>query len=135
KRPGLRPLLLRRARVVAKKKFPVLGDWPADHTAELVLPVEAALRGIEVPGVQRGIAQELECAAVQPIATRAGHDIDDPTAGVAVLRVEVVREDAEFGDGIEIRNDGSAAVHQFLHVAAIHYETVDVFALPADRLV
>ena len=62
-------------------------------------------------------------------------DVDDAAAIVAELGVEVIGEDAKFRDGVEIRDDGSPAVHQFLHVAAIHHEAVCILALTTDGLV
>ena len=113
----------------------LLPDRSADRAAELVLPVEAALRRKEIARVESGVTQKLEAAAMQLVGAGLGDHIDDAAAVVAVLGVEVVGQDAELGDRIEIGHDGSAAVHQLLHVAAVDHEAVGVFALAADRLV
>ncbi len=62
-----------------------------------------------------------------------GDDIDLAAAELAVLGVEVIREDAELGDGIEIGNDCRAHVDVFFDVASIHDETVGEFPLAVDR--
>ena len=72
---------------------------------------------------------------MQLLSPGFGDHIDNAAAVVPVLRVEVIGQNPELGDRIEIGNNGGAAVHQFLHVAAVDHETVGVFALPADRLV
>ena len=50
----------------------------------------------EVAGVERGVAEELEGVAVELVAARLGDDVDDAAVVVAVLGIEVVRQQAEF---------------------------------------
>jgi hypothetical protein len=86
----------------------------------------------EIAGVERCIPEKFNGAAVNLVASRFSNYIND--ALVAVFGVEIVRENAELGDRIEIGNDGSAAIHEFFDIPAVHYEAVGVFALPTDGL-
>ena len=72
---------------------------------------------------------------MQCAGTRLCDDGDHATAIVAILRVKIVGQHPEFGDGIEIRDDESTAVHQLFHVAPVHDEAIGVFTLAADGLV
>ena len=93
------------------------------------------LRGEKVFGVKRGVSQEFKSAAMQSICARLGHDIHDAAAVISVFRIEIVGQHTKLGDRIQIGDDRSAAVHQFLDIPAIHDESVGVFTLAADRLV
>jgi hypothetical protein len=44
-------------------------DWSAYGAAELVLPVETAIRRIEIARIEKGISEELESAAVNLICS------------------------------------------------------------------
>ncbi len=59
-------------------------------------------------------------------------DGDDAAVVVAVLGIEVGGEDAELFDGVEVGNDGGAAVHVLLHVDSVDHEAVGGFALAVD---
>ncbi len=64
-----------------------------------------------------------------------GHNIHHAPAVVAVLGVKVVGQNPELGDGIEVGNHQSAAVHEFLHIAPVDHEAVGVFPLAPDGLI
>jgi hypothetical protein len=50
-----------------------------------------------------------------------------------VLCVEVAGEDAELGNGVEIRNDRRSRIHVFFRVAAVYNECIREFPLAVDR--
>src|SRR5437763_398588 len=133
--PGIDALALPRALIIAKNEKPVFPDRPSHSSAELILTVKAAFRGEKVTGVQIRIAQELKGASMQLIGSGARHHVDYAAAIVAEFGVKIVGEDPEFGDGIEIRNNRSATVHQLFYVTPINHESVGIFALSAYGLV
>ena len=126
---------LRRPRrlVVAEEEDLAALQRPADRAAGLVLFELRAFGREEIAGVKVGVAEELEHVAVEHVAARLRDDVDDAAVVVAVLGIEVVGEQAELFDRIEIRHDTRAAVHAFLHVAAVDVEAVRGFALAAHR--
>ena len=105
----------------------------ADGPARLVLRERRPFRREVVAGVERSVAEELERVASKGVAARFGDNVDDATVVVAVFRIEVVGEQPKLLDRVEIGHDTSAAVHPFLHVAAVHVEAVGALALATDR--
>ena len=67
------------------------------------------------------------------VAARLRDDVDDAAVVVAVLGVEVVRQDAELGNRVEVRHDRRAAIHVLLHAPAVDHKAVRALALPVDR--
>ncbi len=108
------------------------GYRTAKGSAELAL-VEGGAGLVEVsPGVEVGVAEELEGFAVEVAGAGFADDADDAAVVVAVLGIEVGGEDAELFDGVEVGDDGGAAVHVLLHIDAIDHEAVGGFALAVD---
>src|SRR5215469_10933721 len=103
--PSVKSLRCPRALVVREKEDLILSDRSANRTTELILPVRFALRRKKSLGVQYRVSQKVKSAAVKAICPRLGHHIHDTAAIVAVLGVEVVGQNPEFGDRIEIGND------------------------------
>ncbi len=93
------------------------------------------MRGKETLRIEGGVAQELEGVAVNLVGSTLGHRVHDAAGIVAVFRVEIVGQHTEFGNGIQIRNDRRAAVHQLLDVGPVDEKSVGIFALPVDGLV
>ena len=125
---------LRRSRplIVAEEENLVSANRAAEGAAELIL-VEGSARGREIIArVEIRVAQEFKTVAVKCIGAGFRDDVDLAAAEFAVLGVKVVRQNAEFGDGIEIGNDRCAVVHVFFDVASVHDETVGKFALTVD---
>ena len=119
--------------IVAEEEHLPLLDRPADRAARLVL-VECRAVGREVVArVERRVAEELEPGAMKHVAAGFRDDVDDPAVVVAVLRIEVVGQQAELLDRIEVGHDRRAAVHVLLDIAAVDQEAVRAFALAADR--
>ena len=118
--------------VIGEEEDLVALDGAAGRAAKLILP-ECRLGQIEVPlGIERCVAEKLEAIAMKLVASRFGDDGDHAAIVVSVLGVEVVGQYAEFFDRIEVGNNGSAAVHMFLHIDAIHHESIRGFALAVD---
>ena len=63
-----------------------------------------------------------------------GDHVNLSTAVVTVFRIEVVGDDAEFGDGIQVGNQRGAVVNAFLRIAAIHHETIGARSAAVDGL-
>ncbi len=130
---GIDALGLARALIVGEEEDLVVANRPAEGSAKLVL-AEGAARGREVvAGIEIGVAQEVEGAAVKAVGAGLGDDADLAAAELAILGVEVAGDDAELGDGVEVGDDGGAGVDVFFDVAAVDAEEVGELALPVDR--
>ena len=68
------------------------------------------------------------------IGSRFSDDTDLAAAEVSIFGVEIVGDDAKFGDGVEIQNNGRSVVDTFLGVCSIHHETVRTHPAPIYRL-
>src|SRR5579872_518952 len=124
-----------RSLIIAEDKDRVLFNRPSQRAAELVLVERFTFRGKEVARIQFRITQKLEAASMKGISTGLGDGVHYTTRVVAVLRVEVVGQNAEFFKRIDVRDDQRAAVLQLLHVCPVYQESVCVFPLTGDRLV
>ena len=60
------------------------------------------------------------------------NDIDLAAAEFAIFGVEITGENAEFGDGVEVGNDGRAHVDVFFYVTSVHDEGICEFPLAID---
>src|ERR1700733_9024688 len=67
------------------------------------------------------------------IATRFGDYVDLAAAEFAIFGVEIIGEDAKFGDGIEVRNDGCSEIDVLFDVTSVDHEAIREFALAIDR--
>ena len=97
------------ALVVHEEERPVLRDRPAQDEAELVA-AEVRFVGVvrdggreEVPRVQRLVAQELECRAVELIAPRPGGQVDDAAVEAPELGRRRAGDDLELLDRVDDR--------------------------------
>src|SRR3954465_11237571 len=69
------------------------------------------------------------------IRTGLGDYVDHTAGIVAILGIEVVRQNPEFGDRIQIRHHRGASVHKLFYVASVDQESVRVLTLAANRLI
>ena len=87
--------------IVTKKENLVFFDWPADGSAELILlEISPSSSSEIVGGVEIGIAEKIEKVPVKSIGSRFCDDINLAAAEVSIFRVEIVGDDAKFGDGV-----------------------------------
>ncbi len=129
---GVDALGLAGALIVDEVEDFIAMDGAAEGAAELVL-AEGSAGGREVvAGVEIGVAEEVEGAAVEAVAAGFGDDADLAAAELTDLGVEVAGDDAELGDGVEIGNDGGSGVYVFFGIAAVDGEVVGKFALAVD---
>ena len=97
---------LAEAFVVAEEEEPILDDWSADGSAELIALQQGLLEGRGslsedvADGVQIGIAQELVSRAMKLVPTGARGYTDHRATGPPVLRAVVVGDDLELRHGI-----------------------------------
>ena len=82
-----------------------MADGASHGPPELVLPQNASVGAVKVAGIQVRIAQKLEPAAVQLVGAGLGDHVDLGACVVSVLGVAVVRDDAEFGNRVKVRDD------------------------------
>ena len=119
--------------IITEEENLVLANGSAEGGAELVL-VECAARVRKIISrIEIRVAKKLENVAVKSVRPGLGYHIDLAAAKFSVLGVEIIRENAEFGDGIEVRNNRGAHVDVFFDIAAVDDETVGKFALPVNR--
>ncbi len=105
---------------------------PPNATAELIL-IEGGAGVIEVAfSIEIRVAEKLEGVTVKLACARFADDSDDAAVVVAVFGIEVCGKDAELFDGVEVWDDGGAAVHVLLHVDTVDHEAVGGFALAVD---
>src|ERR1700720_5017911 len=135
KHAGIETLNGPRSLIVAEKEKLIFLDRPAERAAELILLVGFTHGREEIARIECRIPQKFEDVTVNRVRPALRHYSDDTAGIIAIFRVEVVRQNAKFRDGIEIRNDTGAAVHFFLGIRSIDEETVGIFTLPADGLI
>src|SRR5579884_3979929 len=70
---------------------------------------------------------------MESVFTRLCNNVHQSATEVAVLRIAVARQDSEFTDGIQIRNDSSLLTYGFLYARAVNVKPIGRFALPMDR--
>ena len=107
-------------------------DRAAHGSPELVLPQNAPIRTEEVAAIQGRVAQELESAAVELVGAGLGDYIYLGARVISVLGLAVVRDDAEFGDGVKVGDDAGSHAGCLLDTPAIDDESVGRLPLPAD---
>src|SRR5215470_9082758 len=128
-----------RALVVDKEEQSVLQNGAADSAPKLVL-LEIVLgpdrgRIVEIARIEVGIPQKLKSTSMKRICSCLGGHIDLATAVIPILGVKIVCDNAEFRDGVQVRQDGCAIVLAFYHVGAVYHETVGTLPLSIDGLV
>ena len=127
---------LARALIVGEEEDPVADDWAAERAAPLVSLVVALLDIVVVVevvvGVQPLVAPELEPGAAELVGAGLRDHVDQAAGVVAVLRVEHVRQQAELGNRIEVRDRRRAVAAPLFDTSAVHHEAVGVLALTAD---
>jgi hypothetical protein len=69
---------------------------------------------------------------VKFIGARFGDDADESASVVAIFGIDVVRDDAEFSNGIEVRDSRGSVVAGLFDVSAVHHKAVGAFPLPVD---
>ena len=92
-----------RALIRAEVEQVVLLDRAADAASELVALELLLRRGEKVPRVHVAVAQELEHIAVNLVRAGLGHHVDHSADRVAVFRAHIAVLDAEFLNGVGIR--------------------------------
>ena len=101
------PVRMRVPSKLPKRNVRFLPDRPAERAAELVLPVHGLRRAVavreEVRAVQLVVAEELEGGAVQLVGARLQVDEHRPAHAPAVLRGEIVGDDAELAHCVDRR--------------------------------
>src|SRR5262249_15042804 len=103
---------LAKALVGEQKKQFVSADGPADIAAELI-PLEAgqcdaALIGEKIVGVQDGVPQEFEGAAMELVAARLVDQVEHRGHAASEFSGEVLSLQLEFGDRVDGRKYGDA---------------------------
>ncbi len=121
---------------VAEEEGVLLPDGAARGGAVLVA-AERRRRGsgVEVvSGVERAVAEEAVCRAVDPVGSAARDGVDDAAGGLAVLGGEVAGEDGELGDGVyaEVDADDGAGTAVGVVVDADAVEAVVVLRGPSS---
>ena len=132
-----RGLRLPSALIVDEEEGLILNERASECSAKLILAEYrggVAWVGEVILGVQGSVAQKFEPASVEVVRARLGHDIDLTAAVVSVFRVEVIGDDAEFGNRIQIGNDRRTVRLAFLNVRTVHHESIGGLALTVDRL-
>ena len=120
--------------VVDKKENLVFLYRATKCSAKLVLNVNAASWGIVVPGIQVSVAQKVEGVAVKTVGSGLGDDIDLAAAVVAIFGIEVIGNNAKFGDRVQIWNERGAIVNAFLRVSSIDHEPICTRSTAVDGL-
>src|ERR1700692_3464071 len=110
--------------VKTEEKSFVFADGPADGRSKLILFQRLGTGGEIVCGVGSIIPQKFPHSSVESVGTRAGDDIRRRTQAGAELRVGVVGENSELGDGVHGRLENEAAIHTIEVVRAIDQEIV-----------
>ena len=123
-------LRLARALIVGKEEDLVVTDRPTQRSAKLVLLVRASCRRKVVARIKIGVAQKIECAAVESVVAGFCNHADLTAAKLSILGVEVARHDAKLRNRIQVGNDRRTCVHVFFRVAAIHVEVIRSLTLP-----
>ena len=118
--------------IVTEPKHLVAADGAARRPAELVLNENPALGREVVLGVQICIAQKVEGVTVYLVGTGFGHHVDLAATVIAILRIEVVCNDAELGNRVNIRNQRGPVLQFFFRVGAVDHEAVRVGASAVD---
>ena len=121
---GVDALGLARALVIGEEEDFVAPDRPPEGASVLVLEKRTARGRKVVAGIEIGVAQKLEGAAVKRIAAGLGDHADLAAAEFPVFGVKVAGDDAELGDRVEVGHDGRARVHVFFRIGAVHAEGV-----------
>ncbi len=70
---------------------------------------------------------------MEGIGPGLGYHFDLASAELAVLGIKATGENSEFGDRIQVGNDGRAHVDVFLDVASVQHKAIGEFALAVDR--
>ena len=112
-----------------------MDDRSSDCAAELISMKGRTREGEIVASIQIGEAHKLKNVTMELIGSWFCDDVDEPAHVVAILRIEIVRQDAELSDGIQTRNYRSSHVALFLHVSAVHHQAIGRLALSAYRQV
>ena len=66
-----------------------------------------------------GVTEELEDISVKNICSGLGNDVDDAAGEAAILSIDIARQNAELGDGVEIRDDSGLLPNRLLHTRAV----------------
>src|SRR5580692_1417377 len=119
--------------IVGKEEELVAFDGPTQSPAILILPEYRALSRKIVFCIEIRIAQELKTRAMKGIAAGLGHNVDQSTAIVSVLRVGIAGQDAKLRDGIEVWNNSGLLPNTFLNIRPIDGKPVGVLTLTVDR--
>ena len=76
----------------------------------------------ELPCVQLAVPQKLKQRTMNIVGSGARNDVDDAARRVAVLRREVTREQAEFLDGVGVREGQAGVQIGVVVIGAVHLE-------------
>lgn len=113
------PLTIAESLVKTKQEGLVFADWAAEGSAELILLEGFGAGSEKVGGVEDVVPEKLPQGPVNLIGAGARNNVGGGTKAVAEFGVGVMREDAEFGDGINGRFEDEAAVDAVEVVGAI----------------
>ena len=118
--------------VIREEEKLFLPDGATDGAPILILVKDGAFRREVVSRIETGVAEELEDIAVKAVGTGLGHDVDDAAGETAILGIDVARQDAELGNGVEVGNDAGLLTDRLLHAYAVQIEGIVRFALSVD---
>ncbi len=130
---------LPRALIIDKRKDLIMNDRTAQRASESILMVKAAtvIRGRvvveEIARIELLIPQEFERRSMKFVGPGLRDHVDDATAEMAVLSIEVISQETELGDRIEVGNDRCTVRERVASTAAIHLKIVCRFALITNR--
>jgi hypothetical protein len=86
----------------------------------------------KIARVEIGVSQEFEGVPMKLVGSGFRNDVDLASGIFPILRVKVVGQDSEFGDGIEIGNDGGGHAAGLFGIGAIDQEAVGGLPLAVD---
>src|ERR1700722_6244986 len=116
--------MLARSLIVGEPEYFVSDGWSTGSVAELV-PLQNSAGVIEEAArIEVAVAEEIERAAVKAVGPRLGDGVHDSATKASVFRIEGIGDEAEFGNRIEVGDDGCSEVHALVYIAAIDKERI-----------
>ncbi len=109
-----------------------MGHRPSQSPSKLVLVKRRSLLRKIAACIQCSVAEVIVKCAVELFAAGPRRDLNLPTALIAQLCIEIVRDHFQLGDGVQAGHDGNPHIYVFLDVAVIDAKGIRRFPLAAD---
>ena len=119
--------------VVDEKKRLVLSNWSPQRASKLVLVKSSSCGGKVIARIQVGIAEKLEEITMKVVRPRLRNYVNVAAGIATIFGIEVTGENAEFGNGVQVRNDCGSSIDVFFGIAPVDNEGVGKLSLAVDR--